>query len=97
MWVRRSWGEQVVRSGANIDGKTGFAIMLAGMLLGLVISLLQLTVLAWFASIIFGDNVWWIYYGILAVLAWRFGNQLRRTPGRHREDDRVGRHAKTGV
>lgn len=93
MRVSRSWGGQVVNSGAQIDGRAGLVIMLTGMILGLVISLLQLTVLAWFAAWIFGDPVWWIYYAILAALAWRFGNHLRHRRGRHHEEDRVGRHA----
>lgn len=93
MRYRRDFGTQVVDAGTTIGGKTGVTLQLAGMLLGLVIALLQLTALAWIMSIFFGNPVWWIYFAILAFVAYRTILQFQHKRGRHHEEDREGRHS----
>lgn len=80
MRYRRDFGTQVVDAGRQIGGLTGTILMFAGMFLGLIIAILQLTLLAWFSSIFFGNAVWWIYWGILAFIAYRviLGHQNRK-------------------
>lgn len=62
------WGEQIVRGGHEIGGRTGAAIGLVGMVVGLAISLFWLTVVAVIASIFVG-NIAWVGWALVIAFA----------------------------